>query len=77
MDEKAARRILDLQDAIQADMEYRHLMQEHDILNSRLLSQLETMNPEQRDAVMDYIGLLIEIGMKMLVFSVNEHAGTK
>ena len=66
MDAFAAKKILELQDVVRIDPEYRQLVAEHEVLNTRLLSQLETMTPSQQSAVMDYIGLCIEIHLKLL-----------
>ena len=66
MDAFIAHRILDLLENARKIPEYRQLAAEHEILNTRLLSQLETMTPAQQSAVMDYIGLCIELHLTLL-----------
>lgn len=71
VDKNTVKKIMDLQDAVKVDPEYRNLMKKHTILNEHFLNQLETMNPKQRNAVTDYFGLLIEIHMKILEYAVK------
>ena len=66
MDSKMTQYILNLQDRIHTDEEYQRLMDEYTYRNEQLLDQLKTMNPEQRSAVWDYLGLMIELHFKIL-----------
>ena len=56
--------ILEAQDRIYSDPEHQILLAEYERLNSRFLEQLETMDPLQQSAVMDYCGVLIEMQLR-------------
>ena len=64
-------KILEIQDSIQTNSEYWQLMEEYKICGRQLLAQLETMNEDQRNAVLDYLGLGVEMHLKMLEFAVR------
>jgi len=53
------------------DADYCRLAAEHRAANDRLLKELETMTDAQRDAVLDYLGLVAEIHNRLLVLSRN------
>ena len=64
--DRLTKRVLALQDAAKADAGYLALMDEYRILDKRLLSALEEMAPDHRDAVMDYLGSVHTINEKMV-----------
>ncbi len=55
-----------------ADAAYCRLAEEHRVVNARLLRELEGMTDTQRNAVLDYLGLVAEIHNRLLVLSRNE-----
>ena len=59
-------KILTAQEKLYCDSEYQTLMEEYASLQERFLEQVETMNPEQREAVWDYCGMLIEMHLHTL-----------
>ena len=61
-------KVLDAQEKMFDDPNYQKLLAEHEMLNTRFLRQLDTMNSEQQEAVMDYCGLLIEMHLRTLEF---------
>lgn len=71
MDKTAFKKIWELQESFQTHPEYQQLLAEHERLNAKLLKQLDTMNDSQRNAVLDYCGILIELHLKMLEYSVQ------
>lgn len=64
--DRLTKRVLALQDAAKADAGYLALVDEYRILDKRLLSALEEMTPDHRDAVMDYLGSVHTINEKMV-----------
>lgn len=66
MERDVCRKILELREEAALDEDFRRLIMEHEALNARLLAQLDTMNDAQRSAVMDYIGLGVEMHLKLL-----------
>nr|MBQ8245272.1 hypothetical protein [Oscillospiraceae bacterium] len=56
--------ILEAQDRVYSDPEHQHFLEEYEYLNRRFLQQLETMNPEQQSAVMEYCGAFIEMQLR-------------
>ncbi len=53
------------------DARYQRLLREHKMRSKRLIGQLATMNREQQDAVLDYIGLLAEIHRLQLAYKLE------
>ena len=66
MNQEAARRIFAVQDAALSDEDYKLLLEEHEVLSPQFLQALEEMEPRQRDAVMDYLGLGINMHLRLL-----------
>lgn len=64
-----------VQEKLAADPQYAQLLREYRIRNSELLIHLETMTVSQQDAVMDFLGVLIEIQMKILELLAGSGAG--
>lgn len=69
MDQEVGRRMLQVEEHAFQDERYRQLLEEYRVLDARLLRALDTMTKEQRDAVMDYLGLLGEMFRKMLAIA--------
>ena len=61
-------RIWDAQGRLAADPQYAGLLEEYRLRNAALLKQLDTMSVPQREAVMDYLGVLTELNSKMLTY---------
>ena len=59
-------KLLKIQAIAHKDTAFQRLSQEYDLLDSRLQLALKTMDEQQQNAVTDYIGLLIEMHMKLL-----------
>ena len=63
MDRETAKRIVDLQEKIQSDT---LLMDEYRELHARFIQLQTEINENQRNILMDYLGICIEIHLKML-----------
>ena len=72
MDKYLMDRIWDAQGALSADPQYADLLKEYRIKNAALLDQLETMTALQQDSVMDYLGVLTELHLKMLIHAISK-----
>ena len=66
MDQNITERLLTLYEQAGQDGEYRQLLEQYRVLEQRLLTQLETMDAQQRSAVLDYLGLAGEMHRKLL-----------
>lgn len=66
MDQEVGRRMLKVEELAFQDERYQQLLEEYRVLDARLLRALDTMAQEQRDVVMDYLGLLGEMFRRML-----------
>ena len=65
-------RILRAQERITTDPQEQALWKEHEIVNARFQQQLETMTPVQREAVMSYFGLVIQLHLRTLEAALKE-----
>lgn len=72
MDRTAAEKIMELQERFFDNPENRELIAEMNCSNARFLQALETMTPQQREAVLDYCGAGIEVYLKLLELAVRE-----
>ena len=72
MDKYLMDRIWDAQGELSADPQYADLLKEYRIKNAALLDQLETMTALQQDSVMDYLGVLTELHLKMLIHAISK-----
>lgn len=75
MDKYLFDRIWEAQEKLAADPQYTSLLEEYKARDEVLLAQLDTMTMPQRDAVMDYLGVLMELGLKMLICSLGDDTG--
>ena len=57
-------RIWEIQEQLRDDREHQAFLAEYEVLNNRFLQQLASMTQTQRDAVMDYCGVLIELQLR-------------
>jgi len=71
MDKAVAQKILDIQESMRNHEDFPSLQEEHNILNARFLKTVETLTQTQKDAIFDYIGLLIEIHLRTLESAVS------
>ena len=67
-------RIWAAQEKLAADPQYAGLLEEYHIKNTVLLENLETMTDSHRHAVMDFLGVLAELYLKMLVYSIDNRS---
>ena len=72
MDKTIVNRLFDIQDAMRQDPDCRSLYEEHAFLNARFLETVESLTAEQKDAVFDYIGLLVEMHLRTLMYAVSQ-----
>ena len=63
MDRKALERILDVQEMIQSDDV---LMGEYESVQAAFLEMLPQLTEAQRDTLLDYLGVCVEIHLRML-----------
>ena len=66
MSREASRKLLQLQEAAMEDETYRQLMDEHGARNERFLEVVQSLSEEQQTAINDYLGVLIEMHLRML-----------
>lgn len=66
MNPEVVKQILAIQETALYDERYNALLDEHEILNQRFLAALPTMSQEQQDAVMDYLGLVFAMHLRLL-----------
>lgn len=69
--EKKSEQLLDILESVWQEADYQELVREYEIRSVRLIGQLRSMNQPQRDAVMDYCGLLIELHIKILEYALS------
>ena len=72
MDKYRMDRIWEAQGELSADPQYAELLKEYRIKNAALLDQLETMTALQQNSVMDYLGVLTELHLKMLIHAIGK-----
>ena len=72
MDQKIVGRLSAVYEQARQDVEYRQLLDEYRVRERQLMEALETMNENQRDAVLDYLGLAGEMHRKLLAFACIE-----
>lgn len=63
MNRNSTVRIMDIQERIQSDAD---LMGEYNIHHAKFLAVLDELTESQQDILMDYLGICIEIHLKML-----------
>ena len=63
MDRKCAERIQNIQERIQSDSD---LMGEYNTHHARFLQMQDELSESQREILMDYLGVCIEIHLRML-----------
>ena len=63
MDRKSTERILNIQERIQSDSE---LMGEYNVHHARFLQMQNELTESQQEILMNYLGICIEIHLKML-----------
>ena len=66
MRKELSKKILQLQEAAMEDETYRQLMDEHGARNERFLEVVQSLSEEQQTAIYDYLGVLIEMHLRML-----------
>ena len=66
MDQTTTARLVAIYEQARKDEAYRQLLEEYRVLEQRLFTQLETMDAQQRGAVLDYLGLAGEMHRKLL-----------
>ena len=66
MRKELSKKILQLQEAAMEDETYRQLMDEHGVRNERFLQVVQSLSEEQQTAIFDYLGVLIEMHLRML-----------
>ena len=69
MDEEFITKYLDLYDRAGEDPYYHSLMEELKAVEPRMLQALEEMVPYQRNAVLDYLGVVFAANAKLLELS--------
>lgn len=66
MDRKLVQKMLDVQSRARQDVGTQPLLEEYEAAGARLLALLPGMSVQQRDAVMDYIGVFGALQLKLL-----------
>ena len=61
-------RMLEVQERLFADPEHQRFLAEREAVSRNFLAHLETMTREQQEAVMDYLGAVIELHLRTLKF---------
>ena len=63
MNRNSAERIMDIQERIQSDSD---LMEEYKVHHAKFLGMLDELNESQHNILVNYLGICIEIHLKML-----------
>lgn len=58
MDEKTKNNYLRLMEAARGDERYRCLLAEYEALSAEVVAVMESLTPEQREPIADYLGLI-------------------
>ena len=66
MKKKVEDRIIAVQDAAMVDHEYLQLAQEQKVMNQELLELLDTLQEDQKETILNYLGLCAQMHMRML-----------
>ena len=66
MDKAVFEKIVTAQECLLQNPEHKLLLAEYEQIHEHFLEQVKTMNEEQRSAVWDYCGMLIEIHLHTL-----------
>lgn len=66
MDQKIVGRLSAVYEQARQDVEYRKLLEEYRVREAQLFARLETMDPQQRSTVLDYLGLTDEMHRKLM-----------
>ena len=66
MNQETAIKILDIQDRIQSEAQYRRLMEEHEYTGERFSRLLPTLTQEEQDIILKYLGVFNAIYLKTL-----------
>ena len=72
MDQSLGLKILAVHEKARNDEEYQALVEEYRVLDARFMEQYPTLTKPQKDAVLDYIGLLYSMHLKMMVLALSE-----
>ena len=66
MEQIVTERFITVNERARQDSDYQQLLAEYRVRERQLMEALETMNENQRDAVLDYLGLAGEMHRKLL-----------
>ena len=66
MNQSTAQKILEVQEALRSDPAYQALVAEHEVRNARFLKTVNALEEPQRDAIFDYLGLIVEMHTRQL-----------
>ena len=66
MNQETSNRLLSIQERAMVDETYMELMREHEERNGRFLATMESLSEEQRAAIYDYLGVLVQMHHRML-----------
>ena len=69
MNREVSDKILSIQEAILQDAQYQQLAAEHTALNARFLEIVNALDKQQQDAIFDYLGLILQMHIKMLEYA--------
>ena len=62
-------KILSIQEALLQDVQYQQVTAEHTVLNARFLETVNALEKQQQDAIFDYLGLILQMHLKMLEYT--------
>ena len=77
MEKTAAERIFRIQAIAREDEAYRQLLEEYAHRDACFLHTLESLSPEQRAVIEDYLGLVGQMQLRLLELSVAHREGAK
>ena len=66
MDVSAARKIIEVQEVLLLDERYQQLNAEYDLYGRQFAEVLRELSPRQRSVVEDYLGVCVEMHLRML-----------
>lgn len=61
-----------IQEAMASDPDYRQLIREYRALDKKMLHLFKILPPDQRDLLMDYLGVCGEMHRKMLIYACKQ-----
>ncbi len=66
------KKVLELQEEARKISDFQELVKEYEIRNERMIRICQELTPAQQEGIFDYIGLLIELQNKLLLYALEK-----